>query len=59
MSFVKSATVEALKSTMQHRHGAILFRGKRVLCTGHNSFNTGINHPTRHAEMAVLIKGFL
>lgn len=58
MSF-RVAGKEAIKSQhKQHKLGAVIVKGNRVLSTGHNSirFSREIGKPTLHAEEAAIVK---
>lgn len=50
---------EALKSTMQIKHGAILMKGKKVVATGHNHVRGKYGHHnfcSSHAERVAIMR---
>lgn len=58
MSF-RIAAREALKSSFkQHRLGAVIVKGSRILATGFNKrgYNSVSHRPTMHAEASAILK---
>ena len=56
---IRIASKEALKSTFkQHRLGAVIVKGHRILSTGYNEkrYSKLINRPTLHAEASAVLK---
>lgn len=56
---IRIAAKQALKSTFkQHRLGAVIVRGNRILATGYNSYRPSkiIGTHTLHAEAAAILK---
>lgn len=56
---IRRAAIEALKSThKQHRMGAVIVKGGRVLSTGYNTMQPSarLGTNTRHAEAHAILK---
>ena len=58
--FLAKAIELALQSSLQQKHGAILFTGNKIICGGTNSSNrtcfNGRIMPSIHAEMDCMMK---
>ena len=55
MYYIEMAKIEALKSTMQHKHGCVVVKRNKIVSIAHNIVQKGHTHSI-HAEVNALKK---